>query len=420
MLRKVLIFFVAGAVFVAWGADEAVVEKEGSSAGRYLEFRDDASRKLTDEQREQIQQLEAIGYFGGKVERPFTSGVVIHDKARCFEGYNFYTSGHAQEALLVDMDGKVVHRWAKDPGEVWDADIPNTRYWRRGHLFENGDILVIYEGYGIAKLTKDSEVIWKSQCKAHHDVDVTADGHIYLLTRKAHLAPDIHPDKPILEDFLAVLDADGKMIKEMSLLGAFQQSDYHSIWDASRVRSGDLFHTNSVRVLDGVAGAPAFAKGNVLLSMPVLNAVAVVDLIAEKVVWANQDIYRLQHDARIVEKNHLLIFDNHGPEGDFSRVLEYELPGMKVVWDYTGTPERPFFSAACGTAMRLPNGNTLIAESDNGRAIEVTREKEVVWEFISPHRAGENGKLIATLFEMVRLPSDFPLGWAQGAPPASP
>ena len=36
------------------------------------------------------------------------------------------------------------------------------------------------------------------------------------------------------------------------------------------------------------------------------------------------------------------------------------------------------------SAERLPNGNTLITESDKGRAFEVTHAGEVVWEFWNP------------------------------------
>jgi hypothetical protein len=66
------------------------------------------------------------------------------------------------------------------------------------------------------------------------------------------------------------------------------------------------------------------------------------------------------------------------------------------------------FSKTLGSVQRLPNGNTLISESENGRAVEVTREGRVVWEFCNPHRAGDHGELVAVLFEMIRLPPDFP------------
>jgi hypothetical protein len=42
-----------------------------------------------------------------------------------------------------------------------------------------------------------------------------------------------------------------------------------------------------------------------------------------------------------------------------------------------------------GGAQRLPNGNTLITESDKGRAFEVTREGEIVWDFYNPDTGSE-------------------------------
>ena len=61
-------------------------------------------------------------------------------------------------------------------------------YYRRAYLYPNGDLLVIYIasgdtpwGYGAARMTKDSELVWSYLGQAHHDFDVGADGKIYLL-----------------------------------------------------------------------------------------------------------------------------------------------------------------------------------------------------------------------------------------------
>jgi hypothetical protein len=61
----------------------------------------------------------------------------------------------------------------------------------------------------------------------------------------------------------------------------------------------------------------------------------------------------------------------------------------------------------------LPNGNTLITEPDPSRAFEVTPEKDIVWEYVNPHRAGENNELIATLFDVVRFERDFAASWLE-------
>ncbi len=46
-----------------------------------------------------------------------------------------------------------------------------------------------------------------------------------------------------------------------------------------------------------------------------------------------------------------------------------------------------------------------------GRAFEVTHEGEIVWEYYSPYRAGENFELIATLHEAFRVSRDYTESW---------
>jgi hypothetical protein len=100
-------------------------------------------------------------------------------------------------------------------------------------------------------------------------------------------------------------------------------------------------------------------------------------------------------------------------------VVEFEPLSNRTVWEYAGRRDAPLRSRSCGSVQRLPNGNTLITESDNGRAFEVTADKTIVWEYISPHRAGERDEYIATLFEMIRLPPGFPTGWRGDSIPQS-
>ena len=90
---------------------------------------------------------------------------------------------------------------------------------------------------------------------------------------------------------------------------------------------------------------------------------------------------------------------------------EYRLP---IHPDHLSRLDPDLFSKTLGSCQRLPNGNTLITESENGRALEVTRDKRVVWEFYNPHRAGARGELVAVLFEMLRLPPDFPFRGTAG------
>jgi hypothetical protein len=64
-------------------------------------------------------------------------------------------------------------------------------HWFHTYLYANGDLLAIYHGddeapygYGLAKLDKDSKLLWAYANNVHHDLDVAEDGTIYMLTQK--------------------------------------------------------------------------------------------------------------------------------------------------------------------------------------------------------------------------------------------
>jgi hypothetical protein len=187
-----------------------------------------------------------------------------------------------------------------------------------------------------------------------------------------------------------------------------ENSKYVHFWNESKKKRGDIFHTNTLHFLDAsVEGIPAFKKGRVLVSFLILNLIAVVDLDKKEVVWAYKGDFKAQHDPQIIPgSSRLVLLDNRGgnPKYGRSRILEYALPDMSPVWTYDGTKKEPFFTRTCGTIQRLPNGNTLVTETDNGRAFEITNKGKIVWEFYNPHRAGPDKELIASLFEVKRIP----------------
>jgi hypothetical protein len=332
--------------------------------------------------------------------------VVERDPAAVSPGLNLYLSGHAAEAVLVDRKGRALHRWRRPLRRLWPelASVPGMaklEYWRRARLYPNGDLLAIYEGLGIVKLDARSRVLWSRRGGFHHDLQVLADGRIWVLDREGR--------EEILEDFVTVLEADGRVVRRMPLLRAFERSRFAPLLQRME-RAGDVLHTNTLEVLDGRHAHldPAFRKGNVLLSILKLDALAVLDPEREEIVWARTGSWRRQHQPAFLDDGSLLLFDNRGPGGGSSRVIELDPRTGRVRWQFGGRPGEELFSRTLGSCQRLPNGNTLITESENGRALEVTRDGRVVWELYNPHRAGERGELVAVLFEVLRLPADFP------------
>jgi outer membrane protein assembly factor BamB len=394
--------------------DRAAEEpEEQPSQGKWRVARNPAS--AAGRSPEELSHLLATPYLKGyrpAQERP----TILHDPAAAWQGLNLYVSGHAAEARLIDMEGQVLHRWAYPLRRLWpdlytaDPEIAKLEYWRRAYLFPNGDLLAIYEGLGLVKLDRRSHVLWAHRGGIHHDLEVMADGRIWALDREGRVLPRIRPGTPVLEDFVTLFAPDGTVIRRLSLLESFERSQYTSFLRHLPKKNPDLLHTNTLEVLDGrfADRDPAFRKGNLLLSVLQLDALAVVDPEQGKVVWARRGVWRRQHQPTFLDDGRLLLFDNRGAGQDRSRVIEIDPATGKILWHFGGERPADLFSKTLSSCQRLPNGNTLITESENGRALEVTREGKVVWELYNPHRAGAKGELVAVLFEVVRLPPDFP------------
>jgi hypothetical protein len=109
-----------------------------------------------------------------------------------------------------------------------------------------------------------------------------------------------------------------------------------------------------------------------------LDALVALDPETATVVWAARGPWRAQHDAQFLDNGHLLIFDNKGSASG-SRVLEYDPLTQSIPWIYPGENNPPFFSNERGQCQRLPNGNTLVVNSSEGKIIEVSSSHEIVW-----------------------------------------
>ncbi|WP_162917595.1 arylsulfotransferase family protein [Dongia deserti] len=344
-------------------------------------------------------------------------GVTIHDPSRALEGYTLYTSAGEAAAHLIDMDGRVVHQWRRPYSEIWHqgSEIKkpqpdNLILMDKARLLPNGDLLAIYAaagdtpwGYGMVKMDRDSNVIWSYLAHTHHDFDVAPDGRILVLTNA--FSSD-NPegmgklDQPYLEDFVVVLSPDGKELNKISLTRALAQSRYKLLHLAiPGYASGDPLHANSVQYItaEQAQNFPFAKEGDVLLSFRDMSAIAVVSLETGEMVWAMRGPWLWQHDASLLPNGHITLFDNLGGfrDANAARVLEVDPKTGAVLWSYQGDESHPFHSPLRSSVETLPNGNALITESDGGRIFEVTRQGEIVWNFVNPTRGGANGDMIA-------------------------
>lgn len=351
-------------------------------------------------------------------------GVTVDRPSQTYDGFTLVTTVQGSRATLLDMRGNVIHQWELPFSQAWSSPphvqdpLPDEQiHWFRCHLFPNGDLLAIYQlendtpcGYGLVKLNKESKLLWKYAERVHHDLDVDEQGTIYTLTqqlkRTAPTGLDYLPT-PYIADFLVVLSPDGQEMASVPIDEAFRDSAYALLLSTAiaeqevprdRANSssafeailgptskGDLFHTNSVKLLTPARARqfPLFQAGQVLISLRSLNCLAVLDVRQRSVVWTALGPWRIQHDAEFLDNGHLLLFDNHGWSKG-CRVIEYDPVTQAIPWVYSAADSRPFYAAFRGMKQRLPNGNTLIVDPDNRRLFEVTRGKELAWECFCP------------------------------------
>jgi hypothetical protein len=356
-------------------------------------------------------------------------GVGEYHPELAFNGMTIYTSmGSFPTAQLISMDGKVVHEWKLPFGKAWEnSEGGNTKsleermHWRRVQLCPNGDLIAIYNvlgetpyGVGMVKLDKDSNLIWKYDGRVHHDFSIDHAGKIYGLThdlRKTKSPAAPHLKVPMLEDFVTVISPEGKELKRIPILEAFAKSKFNYCINTIESNSkGDHTHTNDVEVItEAFAQHHKFCSaGDVMISLRNPSILAIMNLEREEIVWAARGMWQEQHDPDVLDNGNILIFDNQGNKGLYgmSRILEWNPATNNVEWCYDGNEQEPFQSTSRGCEQLLPNGNLLITESNNGRLVEVTRDKKIAWEYHNPHRDEEKGDLVAVLYSAERYHAD--------------
>jgi hypothetical protein len=372
---------------------------------------------------QQIEQLSAIGYLAGTQPARDSQGVVAHDPGRTALGANLMTSGHGPVALLFDMNGVVLHEWRAEFSEVFPAHPkfprvkePQLNFWRDAALLSNGAILVIWEPFGLFELDRDSRVRWVVPEPAHHDLHITESGEIVHLQAERMMIPGI-PEKPAIEDFIVTRDSRGTELRRLAMSDALRNVHWQRLrkrfWDRGKERGYKLsekhvfdpFHTNSLWLLSEAEaarlGAP-FRAGDALVSMSMLDTIAILDMEEGVARWSQQGPFGMQHAPRPSLDGGITLFNNF-LTAERSSVVTLDPRLRRVTREYTGPKEAPLFSRRSGRIQVLANGNTLVVETDGGRALEVTEGGEVVWEYHSPFRAGDSRDKVAGLYSLERV-----------------
>jgi hypothetical protein len=370
-------------------------------------------------------------------------GAYAHDPARTAPGPTFLTlyTREGFEARLVAPDGAVLHRWRARHSEVF----PEPRHllwkapdefivWHGAKPYPNGDVVFNFQdksfpyGGGLVRLDKDSRVVWALPENTHHDVEADPeDGSLWVpgMRYRPEGLPEVVPDmKPwFYEDTVLHVSPDGKVLGEVSVLGALKAS-YPGLLsinyeDHLRLAAQDPLHLNAAEPLPAAyAGRfPGLAAGDLLVSLRSVNAIAVIDPGTGRAKWALAGPFAKQHDPDWLPDGRIMLFDNRGgdPACGGSRVLEIDYATQAVTWSYdacagagAGAAGPRLRSELRGMQQVLPNGNVLITESLGGRVLEVTRDdKALVWEYVNGLGEVDGAARVGLVTHAERLPEGY-------------
>ena len=265
-----------------------------------------------------------------------------------------------------------------------------------------------------------------------------------ILTHTSHALAAVAGETMLEDDRLIELTPDAKIDWEWTVSDHiddlhFDKDAREAIHNGGGGRGGfDWFHMNAAAYVGPNhwydAGDKRFAPENVIVSSRAASIVAIVDR-AGKIVWqigpdysATPELRAIrqvigQHNAHFIPQGlpgagNLLVFDNGGASGygrpnptalkgqdifarPTSRVLEIDPVALKQVWSYTAPG---FFATNISGAQRLANGNTLITEGPDGRVFEVTKDSQIVWEYVYPAFTAGKGRPTNSVYRAYRVP----------------
>jgi hypothetical protein len=336
---------------------------------------------------EDLEHLKSLPYISWDGDTDTSrSGVTLHDAARTSPGYNLYTDDQ-RRVFLSDIKGKVVHQW----------NLPrDKKQCELAKLLNDGGLIVECVDQSLTRIDWNSELIWDRPMPVHHDIAQLPGGEMLV----PYLEDKVYQGRQVGFDGIARVSAKGNVSPFWSSFESFEELRRHhapSKLDAPPGPGKDplegweqgfeYYHLNSVSIFPETRLGredSRFRAGNLLICLRNVNLVAILDQDDLSVVWKwGEKELDLPHDPTVLPGGNLLIFDN-GTSRGWSRVVEIDPRSGEIVWSYQGSPRESFFSKWRGSSQRLPNGNTLIAESERGHVFEVTRERKIVWEFWNP------------------------------------
>lgn len=352
--------------------------------------------------------------------------VTINKPDKVWDSYTLPSSALGGYTPVIDMEGNVVTHY--DCGGNPSKLLPDS------------SILCYASKIGgfvqktLRQMSPDGQVLWEfndwdgDSARQHHDfqfaggnpvgyyvpdmdmIGPAAGGNMLVLSYLTHKRSeqDIRKGR-LIDSVLYDIDASGNLLWQWHAIDHIDEMGFSesALKDLERgILESDWLHLNTASYIGpnkwySEQGDERFHPDNIMIGSPNARWIAIISKVTGDIVWrlgpdyspgnpgADFNGLNFSHAAHIIPEGlpgagNLLVFDNgkasgYGDQharGRRSRTLEINPIDFSVVWEF----KHPRSSPIMGNVQRLPNGNTFITEGVSGVMLEVTPEKEVVWQ----------------------------------------
>ena len=316
------------------------------------------------------------------------NGLIYYSPQKCSQGYTLVTPTGGNFVNLIDMEGRVCHRWQSEDDIGYAYLLPDGHLLlRTGGARQGGQQVEGGARSGaIRELDWEGELVWEYRNPMiHHDFERLANGNTLVLLFGPLAADLVSQIKGGSHSGKAGEEMLGDLVQEITPKGEIVYS-WRS-WDhldpedniiCQLENREEWTHQNSLNVT---------SDGDLLVSFRRTDTVGIIKKDTGDFSWKwGPGVISHQHHPTYLDNGHVLLFDNgcHRPGPTFSRVIEVDPATNEIAWEYQGDPSISFYSFHISGAERLANGNTLICEGAPGRIFEVTPDQEIVWEYVNP------------------------------------
>ena len=302
---------------------------------------------------------------------------------------------------LVDMAAnRIVHTWLPDfeainarsnlESELVDLarDRTPSRY-RIMHplLLANGDI-VFQDQAPLIRTGPCGEIRWVLDGVFHHSNEFHSDGGFWV---EAFLEPQTieRVSKTFKEDAIVHVSEDGKILYQKSVPELLIENGLARHVYGQDFYSDDPIHMNDVQ--EALFDSEYWQKGDLFLSLRNISAIVQYRPSTNEVIWIKQGPWVNQHDVDILDESRIAVFNNNRFNYQFkddvsgvNSVMIYDFAIDTVTSPYQAGMERhEVRTISEGRSELYPNGDVFVEESNYGRLLRLSPDRDIVWQYVN-------------------------------------